>query len=153
MNTGYYKELETLKKDYPESDFGFLENEYNEGYLSAYDCLHGFCDVFSFKLSEMFKDYEVESLKNEDGLVHSYCKKTVDGKTFFIDIRGITDDYEEFVSEFGDFVSFTNEPVYPLEGTVKGSMEEVLKFYNKRFDEYFSFCQKIIEENKDFYRI
>lgn len=147
---GFYEELDILREDVDEeSDFGFLENEFIEDHFNAYDFLHGFCDVFAITLSNIFS-YDMECIMNENGLVHAYCKKEIDGRTFFIDVRGITDDYKEFIEEFGDFLDYFDIPNYPVEGTT--TMDKHIS-KNENFLKYEAFAKKLISNYKGYYKI
>lgn len=66
-----------------------------------YKYLHGCCDYFAEALSQVF-GYEVDSLRNNRGLIHAYCIFCENEITYYIDARGITDDYEEFIQEFSE---------------------------------------------------
>lgn len=101
---GFWSELKALQNDSPDENvetFDFMENEpkydYKEhvNYLSPFDFLHGFCNVFAQYLNEKY-GYEIEYVKECGGLVHAYCVY----KDCYIDIRGIHNDYDEFMNEF-----------------------------------------------------
>ncbi len=101
---GFWDDLEALKNDLPDEGietFDFMQNEptydYKEyvNYLSPFDFLHGFCNVFAQYLNEKY-GYEIEYIKEFGSLVHAYCIY----KGCFIDVRGIHTDYDEFMKEF-----------------------------------------------------
>lgn len=111
MRTGFYLDLDELRKDYPDSDFGYLENEYASTSMSAAEFLHGHCSMFAYELSKTF-GYQIEEIINfENDLIHAYCIDNFNGKTAYIDIRGITTDVEEFFEEFSDWVDVTDGSV------------------------------------------
>lgn len=48
--------------------------------------------------------YQVFEIKDEEGnLIHSFTRVDTDSQHYFIDVRGITTDYSEFISEFEDW--------------------------------------------------
>lgn len=78
--------------------------------MDALVFLHGVCGIFALALSDVFR-YEIElsyeQPEDEDvgnntpewclnNLVHIYCKKQVGDKTYYIDVRGVTDNWEAF---------------------------------------------------------
>ena len=113
-HNGFYTVLDNLRKIDGEAnmtDFLFGIHSY-EG-MTENDCgfdaqvyLHGLCDVFAKELQNKF-GYKAMEVDDEDGyLVHAFCvvKRKNDWKTYYIDVRGITADSEEFFSEFEDFI-------------------------------------------------
>ena len=115
MHNGFYKELDELRKDDPEADFGCLENVDVTPDRNAFRFLHGFCDEFAAMLSDVY-GYEIEAVRHfdEDGfggkLIHAYCVSEIAGEKAYIDIRGITTDVEKF------FEAFENEVTYYPDG-------------------------------------
>ncbi|MFW5962424.1 MAG: hypothetical protein ACOCQR_02300 [bacterium] len=100
------------KRDYKENFFKNdcdLENCFINGErVSCIRFLHGFCDDFAIVLAEKFNyrlilwiDYDWDI--DKDVLVHAFNVCTVDGKTYYIDVRGITDDLDEIMSDFPHF--------------------------------------------------
>lgn len=89
MHTGFYK----IKRK--NNSRHICNNEVFGKYL------HGHCDEFAETLSERF-GYEIHSLWNsdEDSLIHAYCFKFMNDKAYYIDARGITDNWDEFIEEF-----------------------------------------------------
>lgn len=119
MNNLFYLERKQNTGDFEEDlGFNFMDsveiihpgpNEKREN-INFYEFLHGYCDVFAYRLREKFGydicfDYEDEDCSQ---LIHAYCTVTVGNKTYWIDCRGITDDYEEFIEEFADWDCFGN---------------------------------------------
>lgn len=104
------KYYDTDKND-DEFEFDFLEEvmlpcpngKFKKANLMLF--LHGYCDIFAYRLRDLFgyqicNEYEDENCEH---LIHSYCKFNYEGKDYYIDIRGITDDYDEFRNEFADW--------------------------------------------------
>ena len=113
MKNGFYEELEELRKDVPDADFGFLENTDVTSESNAHNFLHGCCDEFTSMLSEMF-GYEIECVRNAEGrLIHAYCITEVDGEKAYIDVRGTTTDPVLFFEEFENELTY-----YPEDGSI-----------------------------------
>lgn len=113
MINGFYEELNELQKDYPESDFGFLENTDVTSESNAHNFLHGCCDEFAAMLSEMY-GYEIECVRNAEGrLVHAYCITEIGGEKAYIDVRGTTTNPVLFFEEFENEITY-----YPEDGTI-----------------------------------
>ena len=87
-----------------------VRENYIEGF-NLYDFLHGSCDVFAKALSDInglsiSAIYEpdedatgIEDYPDKYHLVHMYCT-TKDG--YYVDVRGITDNWDEFIKDFID---------------------------------------------------
>ena len=110
--TGYYADLENMKSEDSTIDsFEFMQNKLIND-ISAYDFLHGYFDIFAYALQRKF-EYPVKVIRNRDNLlneiVHYYCETTLsDGRKAYIDVRGITTDFDLFISEFEDFIDKEN---------------------------------------------
>lgn len=119
MDHGFYQELDDLRKDVPDADFGFLENISVSEERNAFQYLHGFCDEFAAMLSEIY-GYEIESARHWETegftgkLIHAYCLCEVQGKLAYIDVRGITTDPERFFEEFENEVTY-----FPGDGSLE----------------------------------
>lgn len=125
MHTGFYVNNEQL-------DFSVLEYKYQKEFstatgdafdfsFSACDMLHGFCDIFAEALhKECGAEYKIYSLLDSEDrrLTHCYCMTFQNGKRYYADIRGITDSWEEFLSEFADFVDTEDEQELLNEGLI-----------------------------------
>lgn len=71
--------------------------------LTMFDFLHGKCGYFSDYLHIKNPKWQVIDMMRGtfwNPMIHSYCVRTIGGKTYFADARGITDDPEEFFSDF-----------------------------------------------------
>ena len=67
-------------------------------YNVAADFLMGYCHIFAFALHKRF-GYDVYSFSN-NSFVHWCCISEKNNNNFYIDVRGITDDYLEFLDFF-----------------------------------------------------
>ena len=112
MHSGFYTERDMLVQDYKDEiediDFRFefmdgLDFFYQDelSCIDMYKYLHGYCYLFALMLSKVF-GYKIKSFwTSKDNLIHAFCvTQSKDGKEYYIDARGYTDDYDEFISEF-----------------------------------------------------
>lgn len=166
MHCGFYKELDSLLEDYGDSDFGFLENinMMCEDPFGVYDFLHGYCNEFAYMLNEKY-GYPIYEIVDHTGtLIHSFARLDQNNIHYFIDVRGITTDYHEFISEFEDWTdeetSIENTfPVNLLDKGVrerntpsKGNREFIEKLFSDYGDYYSSLSQYINEQNDEIER-
>lgn len=85
--------------------------------------------------------YKIEK-KNGD-YIHCFCTAIWNGITYYIDVRGITNNYDEFISEFEDFVSKEESlqctvPVENFKNDYPFAMELASKV-ESYFKEYYDF--------------
>lgn len=73
-------------------------------YTSASDFLMGSCHLFALALHEKFgyTVYEIIREKDlndpdKDSLIHAFCKFQCDGVDLYVDVRGITSEYDKFM--------------------------------------------------------
>lgn len=148
MNYGFYTDLEELREEYEDADWGFLENEISYKELTPHDFLHGYCFEFARHLHELY-GYQVECIYGEDGsLIHAYCVIEKDSKPLFIDIRGCTDDWEDFTEEFADWMSFYDEPNYRVKQITPPKLSKKDLILLK---DVLAAAKIFEQENKDFY--
>lgn len=105
FHNGFYLDKESLIRELGEQiDFGFLGNEPKCKNFGPDDFLHGYCDIFACMLHDKY-GYPIEKIIDEDGLlIHAYCVCKQYNRTLYMDIRGATDNWEEFLEEFDDFM-------------------------------------------------
>ena len=102
-NYGFFKDK---RRNGYSGDFKFLNSDefvlVGESKFFVGDFLHGWCDAFAFLLHDEF-GWDVEEIVDEGGLlVHAYCVRYDDGVPVFIDVRGETTNFYDFVYEFWD---------------------------------------------------
>ncbi len=69
-------------------------------FSSAFDFLHGACNLFAAALHER-KGYDVfEIVRSSGGSIHWYASAEYRGRPVYIDVRGVTTDQSEFFREF-----------------------------------------------------
>ena len=79
-------------------------------YTSADDFRQGSCELFALALQRNYQ-YQVYELR--DGFsVHCFCKTVVDEKTAYIDVRGITFDFNAFVHELNVSAEWDSSILY-----------------------------------------
>ncbi len=127
MKKGFWVEFEEYLNENPEE----AENAEMDGYIQTEltfstceernedglepDYLHGSCTTFAQCLNEVFGYkvecvYQTEDPDDSPQLVHAYCTtQTTDGKTFYVDVRGMIDDYDKFMAEFYDAGLWSND--------------------------------------------
>ena len=141
--TNYYEELISLNLDESEpiTDFNFMEgspifgpngsNWQQPKNLNPYDFLHGYCHIFALALHNQFH-YPIYVIKNSNNeIVHFYCKDIFKDKPIYIDVRGITNDFDTFANEFEDFINkqdmllhSTLANIQEIENSIKHDKEE-----------------------------
>ena len=87
-------------------------------YTTAYDFLMGSCHLFALALYRKFGYKICEIRDSHNNLTHSFCVVKNDLQTFFIDVRGATIDFKEFISYFS--TTITTRDIHPL-----GTQDEV----------------------------
>ena len=115
-NTGNIaKHLDTIKN--PRCDYEVINP-----YLTAEIFLHGSCDIFALALYEEFgfKPFAFVPLDKKDGLIHCFCVSTYLGMPAYVDVRGVTTDFEELICPFTELRSFDFQLIpFSLEETCK----------------------------------
>lgn len=122
--------------------------------IDMYVFLHGFCDVFAYRLREKY-DYDI-CFNYEDEectqLIHAYCVCTINDKLYYIDIRGITDDYDEFFKEFEDWdwYGYTDSLLFWFKDESKRILNRKGKFskQHKIIDKIFDYFKDHYDINK-----
>ena len=111
-------------------------------YYNAHLFLHGICHVFAYALHLKY-GYQILELKNETGsMVHWCCISKYKGKKVYIDVRGITSDYNEFIDEFQPDIGER-----PIQNIITN-----LNNYEDEWDaEQLVFANEIISKYKHYY--
>ena len=148
INKGYYLrkkllckyELETVKiEDFPEIEI----NDPNETcpYVAASDFLMGSCHLFALDLNKKF-GYPIYAIILEGQMIHCFCQVRRDETTFYIDVRGATNDYSDFLLE----TNVSEEEDFAIQEYIVDSFEE--------WDEIaLKFAKALIEKNLEYYEI
>lgn len=126
------------QKKLQSEDFNFMENIHINN-LCLLDFLHGFCNIFALCLHNIYH-YEIMNVYNYDkSLIHSFCIYHKNNKRYFIDIRGITTDLNEFLIDFENWIDIDDFFEHPSDNT----------YYILKTDEdkrIYSACEKIIKK-------
>lgn len=166
MKNGFYNELDELKAEDNESDFGFLENVTVSEDDNAFNFLHGDCGLFAAMLSDIY-GYEIECIRetrdDEPGkLIHAYCVAKINNEKAYIDVRGITTDVEIFYEEFENQMTYFKESNSFLFVDYEGYEKEPFVEHFKCKDEMFGGdledwtdddIKKFIYDYRDYYDV
>ncbi len=152
MHNGFYEELDSIRDE--ENDNEEYGYEFMDLYTAGegenlYEYLHGYCDMFALALHERY-GYRIERIISPEkhNLIHAYCTAPApDGTTLFIDCRGITDNWGEFIGEFKDWLECKKISNYPLLGTeYDGSCP-----YDEDERKMLKTARELIEDYKEYY--
>lgn len=121
--------------------------------------LHGLCGIFAVELAKQMQEQNIPVemciIVNEEGIVHCFLMVASPDEfmDYYIDVRGITSDENEFFGEFADFFDYKQW----RQGEDCGE-EDILFFYDiaafmKKLYELigikYSCFKKEVEETKD----
>lgn len=143
MKTGFWEDYEEYREEEGEADWAFLDgndvdvvcdmnigDEIFHRRYNAYDFLHGCCTAFAQYLNETY-GYDIEIIyqrydDEEDSsktaqVVHAYC---ITPEGHYVDIRGVCDNWEEFIQDFIDTGLWDNDD-YSFEQTYKEMPEDL----------------------------
>lgn len=147
FHKGFY---ESCKENYMKQLLNIRSNNQDmelKTYYSAEFFLHGICHIFAYDLHRKF-GYDILELKNKSGgMTHWCCVSDYKGKKLYIDDRGATTDYNEFLAEFQP-----NMGNHPLEKIID---EKDLIDINDDFEdeEQLKFADDIIERYYNYYSV
>jgi hypothetical protein len=120
------------------------ENMADCPYDDAYTFLHGSCDLFACALHKQF-GYEICEIENKNNkAIHWFCQSKYNGNTIYIDVRGATTDFGEFISEFEGLIS-ENDSM-----TCKNIEDADL--HNEWVITGFLFAYAVINEHPEYYK-
>lgn len=113
-----------------EEGYDFLENlRSNNKEINALYYLHGICHEFSLALNEIF-GYDIVLWVNYDEeiegniLIHSFNIFGHEGKTYYADVRGITDNIENITEGF-DYLEEIESPFGYNNEVAKSILKEI----------------------------
>ena len=125
--------------EYPEEDDDFP-------YISAHGLLCGSCNHFAMSLSKIFNynPYIIEG-NNKRGF-HVFCQIHKKGRWYYVDARGITSSFDEFMDVAKIFV--TDE--YTIRPVTSSDIQEWENYsdYNK---EAYAFAEAVIKKYENCY--
>ena len=117
-------------------------------YDSAHSLLRGSCNHFAVSLKKVlgYTPYIIEQ-KDRRGF-HAFCQISKNRKVYYVDARGITSSFDEFMTVASEFVHG--------EYTIREATAEVIEDwdnggeYNK---EAYAFAEAVIDRYKDYYTL
>lgn len=160
MYCGYWNCHNKIKGDYSAVKNG---ERYD---LDIY--LHGLCDIFAAELAGKMQEQDIPLeiciIVNEEGLVHCFLwiESPEEDIDYYIDVRGITSDADEFFDEFADFFDYHSweqgedcgeEDIlffYDID-TFQQKVHELTGFEPSFFKEETEDAKKIIDEFREYY--
>lgn len=120
-------------------------------YVDAFLFLHGSCNLFALALHEEFGYEAYEIRDNENRMNHVFCKATYRGQDVYIDVRGVTTNFVECVSEFRK--SFYNSVCKGDYYIISRNLNEDRKLENEGDKTGFQFAQSIIKRYYGYYDV
>ncbi|MEI3007417.1 MAG: hypothetical protein V8T27_05015 [Ruminococcus bicirculans (ex Wegman et al. 2014)] len=91
--------------------------------------------------------YEIRDY--DDYMRHVFCKATYRGQDVYIDVRGVTTDFSECMSDFQNM--FYNSFYYGVYRIVARNLEEDMKLGDEGDMTGYLFAQSIIKKYRNFY--
>lgn len=116
-------------------------------YYSAHELLCGSCHLFALALNKVFgyNVYIIEGINNRS--FHAFCQINTYKKWFYVDARGITSSFSEFMDIAQTFV--TDEyTIRPINDTDLAEWEE-----DDYYEEAIAFAKAVINKYKDCYTV
>lgn len=153
MHKGFYNEGEpnnALSKIYYEHYFEYPEDE-EFPYDTARTLLCGSCHLFALALKEIlgYTPYVIEG-NNKKGF-HAFCQVYKDRRWYYIDARGITSSFDEFLYGIRTFVS-DEYTIRILEDKDIEKWKTENNEYNDDYEEKgFLFARAVIDNYKECY--
>ena len=126
--------------------FEYPKNDDEFPYVSAHELLCGSCNYFAVSLSKIFNynPYIIEG-KNKRGF-HAFCQIYRNRRWYYVDARGITSSFDEFMDVAKIFV--TDE--YIIRPAASEDIEEWESDSNYN-EEAYAFAEALIKKYKKYY--
>ena len=105
------------------------------------------CDIFAYVLHLRF-GYDIYYVINESGSIfHCCCILDYDSCRFYIDVRGITNNFDEFLSYYNiDFSSSIEiQKVDDLSIILDDLDDGLVKFANELIDKYYNYYSFVVK--------
>lgn len=115
-------------------------------YYSAHQLLCGSCHVFALALQNKFGCIPYVIRGNKGKSFHVFCQIYKEGRWLYIDARGITSSFNEFMDTARDFVNGE----YSIRQVEQYDIEE-WKNDDKYYSEAVAFAEAMIDKYKDYY--
>lgn len=111
MSSGNHLSIDWLK------EYSLQGSLYEDSVLNAYDLLYGRCVDTSVLIAQLMQDLEALYVRVDKAflvgtkgpILHQYCVVNNQGRDFYLDVRGVFTDYQEFIKPFiSDVKDFFN---------------------------------------------
>lgn len=128
------------------NDFWELPEDDEFPYDTAYSLLCGSCHLFALSLQKIFNyDAYIIEGKNRKGF-HAFCQIYKDRKWYYVDARGVTSSFDEFMDVAKTFV--TDEYIIrPIDSTDIKEWNENESYIK----EAYAFAEAVIQKYKECY--
>ena len=147
---GFYNDEDFSKSliDVRYADFFEYPDDDEFPYFSAHELLRGSCHHFALGLEKVlgYTPYIIQG--NDKKSFHAFCQIYKKKKWFYVDARGITSSFDEFMFVAREFVS----DEYTIRPVEEEDIEEWKKDSNYD-DEALAFAEALIEKYKECYTL
>ena len=107
QHKGFYNDDDSEESlyDINYTDFGEFPEDDEVPYFTAHELLSGSCHHFALSLKKVFgyNPYIIEDIKGHG--FHVFCQIYKTGQVYYVDARGITSNFSEFMDKAKEFVS------------------------------------------------
>lgn len=145
---GFYRDEDPVKvlEETFYSDFFELPDDVEFPYDTARSLLCGSCHLFALSLNKVlgYTPYVIEGISG--GGFHCFCQIYRNKSWFYVDARGITSSFSEFMDEAKTFVS----DEYIIRQVTREDIEEWKKD-EKYIGEALAFAESIIQNYREYY--
>jgi len=156
FHTGYYKKSGKTYDEMSKSLGQETNNEYFDGkgvisdlpnpYEDASIFLQGSCELFALALHQEF-GFKVYTIPTGMSF-HCFCKSNYNGTEVYIDVRGATTDFKEFIS--GVYLARES---YDCHDFTLRDIEDDAKLSNPYDTEGLAFAKHLIHEHPEYYNV
>ena len=132
MLQGFWLKARTNDKLYP-FNFDFMDEVYDGTQNCTMAYLHGYCAYFAYAYALKNKNGRIRTIYDYNNqLIHAYyvIADSEEGKEYYIDIRGITDDEEQFLDEFEVTEQSIDDGYFYFYEYSPNSKKDLRRFYN-----------------------
>ena len=145
---GFYNDKEPAESLEKINYTDFFEDPKDEEfpYDSARQFLNGSCNIFSLSLKKIL-NYTPYIIEGRNGICfHSFCQIYRECKWYYVDARGITTNFEEFIN-------IPNTPIFD-EFIIRPVNSDDIEDWESNFDynkEAYAFAEAVIEKFREYY--
>ena len=146
---GFYHDKD-VKKSLREVEYMDFFEEINDEefpYDTAEPLLCGSCHIFAMSLKKVlgYNPYIIEGINDKS--YHAFCQTYKNGCWYYVDARGATSSFDEFMAVAREFVS----DEYIIRQVTSVDLQKWENDRNRYDDEAYSFAEALIKKFKDFY--